>query len=141
MPRDLPDWGAPPGPKTIFEVTDLGEVTVRLGSIITFDRGGDVVWFDDFENGIGKWETELSGSGAAIDLALGRSRNGLYAARLVAGSDASELARIIKVLPSPDTDSLGIEYSFQFAQAGDQLDLTLRLYDGTNLTEYGIFFV
>lgn len=138
MPRDLPDWGAQSAQKTVYEVTDLGELAARLGSIVTHDRRGDVIWLDDFENGLGKWATIESGTGAVVDLSIVRARNGLFSVRLLAGSTGDRSAQIERSLPFPVESPMGVEFSFQYDQDIDNLQLIVIAYDGTNATRYAI---
>ncbi|KKK96081.1 hypothetical protein LCGC14_2666380 [marine sediment metagenome] len=136
MTRDLPDWGAQSSQATVHEVTDLGELAVRLGSIVTHDRRGDVIWFDGFEDGLVKWATATFGTGAAVDLSLTKARNGLFAARLVAGSDGGLSARIDKTIPFPVLSPMGAEFSFQLQQNIDNLEFIFDLFDGVDVTQY-----
>ena len=141
MARDLPDWGAQSAQKTVYEVTDLGELAARLGSIVTHDRRGDVVWLDDFENGLDKWETVTGGTGAGVDLSITRSRNGLFCARLVGGSDGTRQAEIQRWLPFPVLTSFGVEESFALPGDIEKIRFGVGIYDGTNLTAYNIEYV
>jgi len=136
MPRDLPDWGAQSSQATVHEVTDLGELAVRLGSIVTHDRRGDVIWFDGFEDGLLKWTTATFGTGAAVDLSVVRARNGLFAARLVAGSDGGQAARLDKTIPFPVVSPMGAEFSFMLQQNIDNLQFVFDLFDGVDVTQY-----
>lgn len=59
MARGQPDFGMY-APKTVTaNLSDMAELAVRLGSINSYDRRGDVVYLDDFEAAILKWETAL----------------------------------------------------------------------------------
>lgn len=49
MPVDYPDFGAHEGAIAYPLMGDLGELAVRLGSIVEYDRRGVVVDLDDFE--------------------------------------------------------------------------------------------
>ena len=68
MAGETPDYGRLSAQATVFPVTDLGELAARLGSIVSHDRRGDVIWLDGFEDGLDKWQPTTSGSGAAVDL-------------------------------------------------------------------------
>ena len=63
MAHGARDFGIYAPKETIVTIEDLGELAVRLGSPVNYDRKGDVVWVDGFEDGIDKWD---------IDLTLGR---------------------------------------------------------------------
>lgn len=45
---------------TTYTLQDMSELAARLGSPATFDRRGEVVWMDDFEDGL-KWGTPVAG--------------------------------------------------------------------------------
>ena len=128
--------GAQSSQATVHEVTDLGELAVRLGSIDTHDRRGDVIWFDGFEDGLVKWGTSKGGTGSAVDLSIVKARNGLFSARLVAGSDGGRFARIDKTVPFPVLSPMGAEFSFQLQQNIDNLEFIFDLFDGVNVTQY-----
>lgn len=55
MAHGQPDFGMYQLAKTIYRLADMGELAVRLGSIVTYDRRGDVIFMDDFEGGEMKW--------------------------------------------------------------------------------------
>ena len=86
MAHGTPDWGVTAGAVTTYQVTDLGELAVRLGSPISHDRRGDVIWWDDFECTLNKWQTVANGAGSSVALSDARARNGRYSALLISGS-------------------------------------------------------
>jgi len=65
MAHGTPDWGVTASKKTIYSLHDMGELAVRLGSIVSFDRRGDVIFSDSFQNGLGK--VYASGVGAGFE--------------------------------------------------------------------------
>ena len=136
MPRDLPDWGAQSSQATVHEVTDLGELAVRLGSIDRFDRRGDVIFLDDFQDGLLKWTPGMSGVGAAVDLSFREVRNGILACRLLAGSDANTQALIYRELHFPVLSGMGLEVSFQIPPATDEIQFQFPLWDGVDFHDF-----
>ena len=97
MARGGPDYGASSARYTIFPVTDLGELAVRLGSPVAYDRQGNVIYTESFENGLAGWDTDTSGAGASVDVSFGRGVHGAWAGRLVAGSDAAPIDHVVSV--------------------------------------------
>lgn len=123
MPRDLPDWGALSAQQVVYEITDLGELAARLGSIDTFDRRGDVIWMDDFECGLKAWRV----FGGTADLSRSRALSGCYSARLVDASVTHEE-------PYPVLTPMGVEMTFSGLGSVTWVQFRMDLYDGANLS-------
>ena len=138
MAHGTPDWGVTAGAVTTYQLTDMGELAVRLGSIVSFDRRGDVIWMDDFESGLDKWLLNFSGTGATIELTTDWARSGRYAASLVAADDGSSSSDITRRLPFPALSRLAFEYSFQLSGSIGLLETVIQVFDGTNRTIYGV---
>ena len=58
MTHGVQDFGASSGQNSTYGLTDLGELAVRLGSPVSFDRRGDVVMMETFEDGLDAWVTD-----------------------------------------------------------------------------------
>ena len=121
----LPDWGRIKKGAGVSPLADLGELAARLGSIDTFDRRGDTVWMDDFEDGIQKWAAESGGTGAEVTSSALRARNGGYCARLVAGSDGTRYAQLSRSVPYRVPSRVGLEYSFTLDSNIEYIELDL----------------
>lgn len=133
MARDLPDWGAQSAQVTVHEITDLGELAVRLGSIVSHDRRGDVVWYDEFECGLDKWEVSAVGTGSAAALSTDRAHNGETSCKLTAGSDSTRRSECLHRLAIPAYSLWGFECAFNLSSSLDYLDKIVALDDGVNL--------
>jgi len=135
----LPDYSAPapigqiPKPTT-YTLSDMAELAARLGSINTFDRRGDVIWLDDFENNINKWLTYAVGTGGSVALSNDRARNGAMSAKLVTPSDALLAARIYRDFPYPEVGKIGAEISFTIDNDLDFFQLGLQFWTETKYT-------
>jgi len=134
----LPDWGITVGGITTYQLLDVGEMAVRLGSPVSFDRRGEVIDIDSFENGLGNWSTVATGAGASVYLSLTRSRTGLYAVKLTASSDPAQYSMIGKTLTYPIPSNLGFEISLCVDSPIAMFDIILRIYNGTAITRYDI---
>ncbi len=131
MAHGTPDWGVTAGAVTVYQMTDLGELAARLGSINTFDRRGDVILLDDFEDGFHRWTWEGSGSGLGAHLSTFKSRSGRYSLLLTAGSDENHWIYAYRhVFFSPLT-ALGAEFSFVLPAGFETLTLEMRVNTGT----------
>ena len=138
MAHGTPDWGVTAGAVTTYQVTDLGELAVRLGSPISHDRRGDVIWWDDFECTLNKWQATLFSADASATLSDVRARNGRYSALLISGSDVVDFAEIRHHSPYPALSHMGFEYSFHNLTSIGDLTLLCIVFDGVNATWFRV---
>lgn len=89
MAHGTPDWAEGAPKKTVYGAIDLAELAARLGSVVTFDRRGDVVWFDDFEQGIGKWIPSHVVAAGEFLIENGVGRNGMFCIKVRAAANAT----------------------------------------------------
>jgi len=125
------------------------EMAARLGSIVTFDRRGHVIFLQDFEQGLLHLGVATSGDGAAVELDPTVAKSGSYAAKLVAGKDDNHFAQLQRYEPIPLDARIGIEFSFSRCKADTYLELNshfitptgttdaiIRYYPGTTTMQY-----
>jgi len=134
----LPDYAVrkpvgtvPVGP--IYTSTDIAELAARLGSIVTFDRRGNVLFLDDFKDGIAKWTKEGSGAGEGIEWTAEYIGSGGFAAKLYTGATTGNYAQMSTSLPYPVLSKLGFEASFSIDMYLDHVSLLIHLATGTQL--------
>ena len=94
------------------EAINRAELAARLGSIVTFDRRGDVVWFDDFKDGVNKWAFTSGGTGSAFEWSSAASKYGGFSGKLITGDTKNDTGRIRKVIIPQPLSRMGIEYCF-----------------------------
>jgi len=137
MPHGGPDWGTEGPLSTVYSIQDMAELAVRLGSPVTFDRRGNVIWIDDFESGIEKWC--LSGDmGKAYDWNGQYCKTGGFSCKMTTGAAANRSCMIDKHVGFPVLSPFGLEVSFSYRQNWKYLDVTLYLEDGSYLYKAGI---
>lgn len=132
MAHGQPDYGLYAAKETTYAQTDVAELAARLGSIVTFDRKGDIIWLDSFENGLAGWVISGAGTGYSVSETNKTARNGSFSAELICGSDAGRRAELWKYLPYPILGNLGLEVSFTVHGDTEWLQLLFRLFDGTS---------
>lgn len=109
MPRGQPDFGLYAEKELIGSASDLGEAAARLGSIVTYDRRGDVLFLECFENDISGWFIETDGLGASVDVSAEHKLRGMFSMKLVAGRDDERYAKAtVRISPIPST-RIGME--------------------------------
>jgi len=134
MPHGTPDWWGVEPTSTVHQMQDAGELAVRLGSPVTFDRRGNVVFVDGFEDGLGAYQIDYTGTGASVVLSCLESRAGAYSAKLIGGSTANNYAQVFVYRPYPVESRVGMEASF--AHDGDIATLTLAQFFVVGATQY-----
>lgn len=114
---------------TIFGVADMGELVTRLGSINTYDRRGNTVWFDDFESGRHMWA--YGGTvGWASAWEGNHSRNGGFSCALTPGPGVGGTAFATHNQPVPVLGRCGVEMSWSHTTDHGYVELQLTYHDG-----------
>lgn len=107
------------------------ELAVRLGSPVIYDRRGQVLFMDTFEQGMRKWTTAMSGTNAAVALSPLAALMSGYSVKLTGGSTASYFAAVQRIVPSRPVGRIGLEFSLSLSSLWDYVQVTLYLYTGT----------
>ena len=113
-PHGKPDWGHLPS-TTIFGLDDMGEAVVRLDSPVLWDRRGEVILLDDFEDGLGKCIPNIPATDGAVYRYTGASAHGTICLRVRTGTDPVNTATIAWEIPPPVLSCIGLECSFGFS--------------------------
>ena len=111
MAHGRPDWGLTSATKITYPITDLGEHAARMGSIVTFDRRGDVKFLDDWRDGLDKWHFYSVVAAGTHRLTTLGMRSGPYSLYMYPGvaSGAQHIAELS--LPYTTTTRIGLEFS------------------------------
>lgn len=110
MPRGQPDFGAYASKEVSASISDIGELAARLGAINIYDKRGDVVDFDNFEEPILKWAKTENGGSIYLHSAVVKSGSQSCALLTSAGiGDSVSIKKMLNVTPSK---RIGLEFSF-----------------------------
>ena len=129
MPRGQPDFGMYQQKTVGATLSDMGDLAVRLGSIVEYDRRGDIVSLDDFENTILKWTDAATGVGYVI-LDSTTAKSGSQAINLHTDVGGAATATLAKRLTRLGVPRLGIEISFSDMDLGCDFYFTISYWDG-----------
>ncbi len=132
MPRGQPDFGLYAVKETVASLSDLGELAARLGSIVTYDRKGDVVWFDDFQGDLAAWLKYKGGAGADAYITADNAKRGAFCCKMISGGDGGGYMAITHYGGGLVFSKLGVEVSFTLNAFITQLRVPFLYYDGTN---------
>lgn len=133
-----PDWGTAGPLATVYTLDDLAELAARLGSIVTFDRRGNVIWMDDFEHSLNKWAISLTGAGGSVAITNEKARTGALSCKVVTGDETNDYAHIIHREPYPVLSRLGLEFSLLTTEEKAVLYFIFTIYTGTYRHSAGI---
>lgn len=109
MAHGQPDYSGTSQKITTYSLSDMAELAARLGSINTFDRRGDLVWYDDFEATLNKWVNNGNGTGHDADVSTTAARNGAQSCKIVTGSDGQLSGVIYAYAPELVKSKVGLE--------------------------------
>jgi len=138
MPRGQADFGMYAPKTTVAAISDIGELAVRLGSIDTYDRRGNVIFLDDFEENINKWSQVVDGIGGSIALSTDTAKNGAKSAKFVTGNVAGNECQLFRYVHYPTLSKMGIEVSTTFTLNLDYVGLYIFQDDGVDTAVAGL---
>jgi len=138
MPHGAPDWSNVVKYYQVHRLDDLAELAVRLGSIITYDRRGDVLWSDSFDYGLLAWRREPLGTGATISASCEFFRSHGFSAKLTAGSDDAALARIHRYFPLTVSGTHGVEASWTLHSQTKEVEIGIFVRDRGIETHFAV---
>ena len=137
MSHTLPDYTGKYVNEHVYGEVDNGELAVRLKSPVSYDRRGNVVWMDDFEDNINKWTQTHVGAGGSIELSTEAARNGASSCKLITPSDTTLFASIQHGCGMLGLSNYGVELNYAHQVTGSRLILTMGRYDGA-INHYGV---
>lgn len=111
----------------------LNELIASLTPAKRYDRRGNVIFQDSFENGLSAWEHTAGGTSAEVVASTSYSSQGGISAKLTAGSDGNHNAFIYRKMPYPILTKWGLECMFKLFDYCQDFGVRLYRYDGTNI--------
>ena len=138
MAHGTPDWNITNAAATVFRVDDVGEAAVRLGAIDRFDRRGDVLFMDGFEDGLGKWATNFGGASSIVATTVLYGRSGAWSALMTQDPAGGSFSQMTHYEPFPVLSRMAVEFSYSVPDSTGSVELTVTVYDGVQRTVYDV---
>lgn len=136
MPHGTPDfWGSAPKDIT-YGLADMGELAVRLGSYVNYDRRGEVIWANGFDQGGRDYQFTGTGVGNDVYLTCDQALNGGLALVLKTGNAAGNISEVDKYLRYPELGGIGVEATFAPDSLTQCFYIWITLYDGAIKNDY-----
>lgn len=136
MARGAPDYSNVTAGSPLHRLDDMAELAARLGSPVTHDRTGMIVFIESFSMGLGGWESSGAGTGNDVLLANTPFRTGPFSCKLVAGDNGSGSAKLFRKFPIPVLGKYGLEFSVKIGSDTGDFLWTLAYHDGTSEHNY-----
>ncbi len=137
MSRGAPDWSNVVKQAEFHRIDDLGELAARLTHLASFDRTGEVLWWDNFADGLVYWTSELLGTNSSAALAVRESISSPFVVELVGGTDLSGFARITRSFPIIELSRLGLDVVYAAPILLGSLAIQIDIQHGTYSNQYG----
>jgi len=140
MPHGAPDWSNVVKYEKVHRLDDMAELVARLGSLVIYDRRGDLVWCDSFEYGLQAWEKDPQGTGAAALVTCEAFRSRGFCAKMIAGSDGYALVRIARFFPLLIPGKHGCEFSWTLHKDSRGIELLISSTYERYVTKFGCMY-
>ena len=122
----------------IYTLDDMGELGVRLGSPMAYDRYGNVLFMETFDSGLGAWIVEENGANAEVVISSTKSYHGRVACFMDSGVNPAPWARVGKFFPPVTDQRIGLQTCFDLMDATHHIFFEIGTYDGVKNRLYGI---
>lgn len=128
---DRPDWSKYLIGSERHSLQDMGELAVRLGSPVTYDRRGEVIWYDIFAHGLTPWNPVIVGGGCSVSLDVDYAPFSGYCVKLYTAGVENDRAVMYRYFAAPEVNKWGIEVAVALFDAYKEFRFQLQRYDGT----------
>lgn len=132
MPRGAPDYSNVRAYGPLYRLDDMAELAVRLGSVVAYDRRGNVIWLDDFSTGSEKFRVHGAGD-YSVALETSYPKWPPFCLKMTGGSTGDNSALAFYYACPSVVGKLGVELSVAFFTRFDEFRLEMFMYDGTHL--------
>lgn len=138
MAHGLPDDSDVKRDEAVFNLQDMGELAVRLGSPMIYHRGGIVLFLETFEDGAGNWTLTATNAVYPIEPSPDVAHSNGISLRLYVPASASDYAEMQADLPYLGDDVYGFSMMLSTLAATPYIYHRIYVYTGTHIFDYVI---
>lgn len=135
---DYPDGGFTSGVWSYPILGDVGELAVRMGSPVIFDRRGTVYFIDTFERETVVWEEVEVGGGREVRLSAVRALSGSFSLAMVPASSTPYSHVVKRGIPLPPTTRVGLSVGFSLSQWHDYVQISADFFGPVTAVRGGV---
>lgn len=125
----------------VHPILDVGELAARIWSPNTWNRQGNVLFMDSFEEGVLNWKEDDNGGAGSVAISTDRSRTGGSSVKLVTSGNGETLVGMSKGFVTGYDGKIGVEFHVLTEDEDIGFRLTVYIYDGTNMYDASILWV
>jgi len=140
MARGAPDDSNIVKAGVVYRLDDMAELAVRLGSIVSFHRFGDVIFQDDFSRGLSAWEPLDDGVGSAVLISDSTSMSAGLSVLLSTGAGGNPWAEIYHVEMAPVLGKIGFQMGWRAYEQVDYFEWRITHYDGLKSHKFAVSY-
>ncbi|MBA7540501.1 hypothetical protein ES705_32800 [subsurface metagenome] len=118
--------------KTIA-IDDKGYMLIKQLPILTVDRKGEVIFYDNFSNGIGIWSGTGSGTGGKAAIATEAFKTAGFSLKMATGVNGVSYGYLTGEIFYLKPSNMGIECNISFNNYVDYITIALHLYTKTQV--------
>jgi len=130
MAHGAPDYSDVRKEGLVYRIDDMAELAARLGSLLTYDRRGDIFWSYGFDDGIGDFTELALGAGAEVTLNNTYFHNPPFSLNLTSGAAVGNLTRISRLFPVPYDLAMGFAVAVRPTATTDTCEINVMHYTG-----------
>ena len=129
MGKGAPDYSNVRAYGPLHRADDMAEMAARLGSPVTFHRGGQVIHLNTFEQGKPGWLAGVSDTGSGFELSTEQRRSGNFSMKLTPGTISPYQMKVYKDFAYPYPGNIGVEQSFTIDYRSATIELRLLIHN------------
>jgi len=135
MVHTSPDYADTYKMDKIFSNMDNAELAARTGGISLFDRRGNFIWYDNFENGILDYKPSVLGGSTAHSINATHAWMNDSSMKLTAGPAVGNFTYLQKYVAPPPSNNIGVEIMFLMPAEKCSCRIGIVFFTATHLIE------